>query len=95
MTGPPKGNAVTRVGPGTALEGHRNKDSTETITQLPAPRCLRQGLFRDRRERSAADFCRAIRAALARESRQAMSAGVHADCLEGIASAWVGRGCVP
>ena len=84
-------NAVSRVKPGTALEGHRNKDSTANITQPPALQRLRPGLLGYRRERAAADFCRAIRAALARESRQASS--VDADCLEGIASAWVGRGC--
>jgi hypothetical protein len=78
MTGPPIENAA-RWGPEAALEGiEKNRNNVVTIHGFSARQ--NQGLF-------AVEFCRAIRAAIDRESRL----NIPPDALEGISSAWEGR----
>ena len=87
-----KATAPRRRSEGRGQERSLTRDNILHLSESPR---TRPGILSYRRERSAAEFCRAIRDALDRESRQARAAGVGYDGLEGIASAWVGRGCLP
>ena len=96
MTGPPKGNAVTRFGPGTAQEGHRNKNSAANITHLPVLQRLHPGIGAYRQQRSPGEAYRAIRVAIYMDTWLTSETGVHTapEVLEGV-SEWISQGAVP
>ena len=89
-------NAVTRVGPGTAQKGHRNKNSAANITQLPTPQRVRSGILGYRQQRIPDEVIRCLTEALRREIHVSDELGIPVSnqTLRDII-AWGERGAIP